>query len=345
MADALRLALAFFVAGGAALLLTPLAIRLAERTNFYDHPVGYKGHRRATPYLGGTAVVASVVISSALLGNSAGAFAPILVGALGLLALGTIDDRYGLGPLPRMLIEMCAAAGLYAAGVGWSIFSSDALNLIMTIVFVTGVVNAYNLMDNLDGATGSVAAATGAVLGVLAASEGNAALGAISLALCGACLGFLRFNLASPSRIFLGDGGSMPVGFVVSAVIMDLRRVRPPELGPDSGRRRARRPPRARHHTRRRLANSSEGRGASPAGGITSATVLLSRLGSPKRVALALAASQAADLRHRRDPLRAWQARPAGVGATALIMLGVAVVARLESPGWAPTTTTSESSA
>jgi UDP-GlcNAc:undecaprenyl-phosphate GlcNAc-1-phosphate transferase len=80
-------------------------------------------------------------------------------------------------------------------------------------------VNAFNLMDNLDGATGSVGAVSAAGVGVLAATQGETAIAATAFALAGGCFGFLRFNLARPSRVFLGDGGSMPLGFLLAACV------------------------------------------------------------------------------------------------------------------------------
>lgn len=341
MSDSLRLALAFLVACGATLLLTPPALALACRTSFYDHPVGYKGHLRPTPYLGGTAVIAGMLISAALFASGAGAFLPIALGALALLGLGTIDDRVGLGPLLRLLIEVGAAVALFAAGVGWSIFSSDALNLIFSIVFLAGVVNAYNLMDNMDGAMGTVAASSGIVLGVLAAVEGNAELGALALALSGACAGFLRYNLASPARIFLGDGGSMPVGFVVAATIMAM---------PGGG------------HLSWALIPVTVVLVGLPA--LDTALVVVSRLrrdagvftggrdhlthrllpklGSARRVGLALAMAQTS-LCGLGAILFGLDRSFAALGSTVLIVLGIAVVGLLESPEWAPAA--SESSA
>ena len=96
------------------------------------------------------------------------------------------------------------------------------LNLLITILFVLGAVNAYNLMDNLDGAASTVGFVSAAGIGVIAVVQGDAALGALMLALSGACAGFLPFNLARPSRIFLGDGGSMPLGFLIAIGIMGL---------------------------------------------------------------------------------------------------------------------------
>src|SRR5258707_10812488 len=135
----MRPELSFLAAFVAALLLTPLAIGLARRTGFYDHPVGYKGHFSPTPYLGGVAVIGALLFASALFGRDSGAFASIAIGAVVLLGVGTIDDRYALGPLTRLVIEVAASTVVFAAGVGWNLFASDALNLAFTVVFVVGV--------------------------------------------------------------------------------------------------------------------------------------------------------------------------------------------------------------
>lgn len=341
MPAALRPELAFLLALGASLLLTPAAIALARRSGFYDHPVGYKGHLRPTPYLGGTAVVAAMLLAAALCGRAAAAFWPIAAIALVLWAMGTVDDRYALGPLTRLAIEAAAGAALFAAGIGWSVFSSEALNLALSVLFVVGVVNAYNLMDNMDGAAGAVALVSGLGVGLLAALEGNPALAAIALALAGACAGFLRFNLASPARIFLGDGGSVPLGFVLAATIMAM--------------------PDAWHLSwamipvavvlvglpalDTALVIVSRRRRGAPLflGGRDHLTHRLrARLGSARRVALALAAGQAflcaagILLYELGWPL-------AMTGSLTLILAGVAVVAVLESPEWAPTATETSS--
>jgi UDP-GlcNAc:undecaprenyl-phosphate GlcNAc-1-phosphate transferase len=93
-------------------------------------------------------------------------------------------------------------------------------NLLLTVLWVTGVVNAFNLMDNLDGAAASVAVVSAACIGVLAMVGGDLSLAVIALGLCGALVGFLRYNLARPARIFLGDGGSMAIGFLLAGSLM-----------------------------------------------------------------------------------------------------------------------------
>jgi UDP-GlcNAc:undecaprenyl-phosphate GlcNAc-1-phosphate transferase len=225
--DELRLALAFSLALGTALMAVPAAIRLAWRTGFLDRPVGFKKHGRPTPYLGGAAVMAGFLPASVLLGGGASKYAVIVLCALALFAVGTLDDRIGLGPLERVLVEAGAATALWAAGLAWYVSETEAVNLLLAIVWVVGLVNAFNLMDNLDGAASSVTSVAAAGAAALAVVEGDVLLAALSLSLAGAYVGFLPYNLARPARIFLGDGGSMPAGFVVAAVVMGIS----PEAG------------------------------------------------------------------------------------------------------------------
>ena len=218
--DELRLLAAFALALIASGITVPLAIRLAHATSFLDRPAGYKGHEHPTPYLGGAAVIAAFLVPALALGGGGGEYAPIILCALGLLMLGTLDDRIGVSPVVRVLIEAAAAVVLWHAGLGWSVFDSGAVDLLLTVLWVVGLVNAFNLMDNMDGATGSVAAVSGTGVAILALAQGQPVLAALVIALVGACAGFVPRNLASPSRIFLGDGGSMPIGFVLAAAVM-----------------------------------------------------------------------------------------------------------------------------
>ena len=218
MPDALQLTLAFGVAAGLVQISVPLAIRLALATGFLDHPFGYKKHGRATPYLGGLGVMAAALPVALVIGG--GSDVTLIVAcAAGLCVVGISDDRVHLGPVTRVFAEFVAAYALWNADLGWLLFDEGVLNLALTTVWVVGLANAFNLMDNLDGAAGSVGGVSAAGVGVLAASQGETAIAAMAFALAGACAGFLRFNLARPSRVFLGDGGSMPLGFLIAAGI------------------------------------------------------------------------------------------------------------------------------
>ena len=204
--------------------LVPLAIRVAARTGFFDQPIGYKVHATPTPYLGGAAVIGAFLIAAVVFGEGATRFWPVLVGGVGLAVLGAVDDRVAVRPLYRALAELAAATLLWSEGLGWSFLDSRFEELVLTALWVLGVTNSLNLMDNMDGAASTVGAACSAGIAAIAAVEGDVVLAAFALALTGACVGFLRFNLraAEPARIFLGDGGSMPLGFLAAAVAMNI---------------------------------------------------------------------------------------------------------------------------
>lgn len=217
-----RLAAAFGLAIALSLAATPLAQRAAVRLGFLDHPREYRQHARSTPYLGGTAVLAAWAVSAIAFGDLLGRYWPILAGAGLLWAMGTIDDKVALPAGPRILLQVGVALLLWATDLGWDLIAGELPDLALTVLWVVGLTNAANLMDNLDGAAGSSALVAAAGIGALAAGQGEPILGAIALALSGACGGFLPFNLSSPSRIFLGDGGSAPIGFVLAACVMSI---------------------------------------------------------------------------------------------------------------------------
>ena len=121
MPDEARLIAAFLLALGAAFAATPVAIAVAGRTNFHDRPVGYKGHARPTPYLGGAAVLGGFLVAAALLGGEFARLSPIVACTCALWALGTLDDRVGLAAWPRVAAECGAAIVLWSTGLGWDV--------------------------------------------------------------------------------------------------------------------------------------------------------------------------------------------------------------------------------
>lgn len=230
MTNSLKFTVAFVLAMGLSWALVPVAIRLAVRTDFLDRPGGYKEHSRSTPYLGGLAVMAGFSLTVLLLDDAFSDFRTAAICALVLLVVGTVDDRMGLGIKLRLAIEIGVAASMCIFGQSWDLTSFAALNYAITIAWVVGLINAVNLMDNLDGAASTVSAVSAAGIGGLAIYFGNAELAVVCLALAGACAGFLPHNLSGPAKIFLGDGGSMPIGFLLAAGTMSIH----PEIGWES---------------------------------------------------------------------------------------------------------------
>jgi UDP-GlcNAc:undecaprenyl-phosphate GlcNAc-1-phosphate transferase len=200
-------------------MATPIAILTARRFAFYDRPAGYKGHAKPTPYLGGAAVMTAFVLALLLGAGDPAHTLPLVGGVAVLFVVGTIDDRRNVSPLLRVVIEFAVGASLAAAGLGWHLGAGGGLDAIVNGIWVIAVVNAFNLFDNMDGAAstmGLVVAGGACILGLV---SGDTWVTAGSAALCGACIGFLPHNLARPSRIFLGDGGSMPLGFAVAVLV------------------------------------------------------------------------------------------------------------------------------
>jgi UDP-GlcNAc:undecaprenyl-phosphate/decaprenyl-phosphate GlcNAc-1-phosphate transferase len=204
------------VAAVAASVATPLAIRLARHVDFYDMPREYRQHRAPTPLLGGAAVIGAFIAAAIAVGAS-GRLVVLVVCAVGLWVVGTIDDLIAVAPVWRLLTETGVALTLVAVGLGWSMYG-QAGDIALTVLWIIGLVNGFNLMDNLDGACASVACASAAGIGTLAALNGDFTAAGLALALAASCAVFLHWNLAGPARIFLGDGGSRPIGLLIAGL-------------------------------------------------------------------------------------------------------------------------------
>ncbi len=220
----LSAAVGFAVAGAASLVATPLALAVARRTDFYDRPREYRRHWAPTPFLGGAAVLFGFLVAAVAVGGASGRLLVLLGCAVGFWMLGTLDDRIAVAPKWRLLAETLAAVALMVAGLGWQTTGGTGVDVVLSVVWIVGLVNAFNLMDNLDGACGTVGCVSAAGIGTLAAIHGQVTLAGLAFGLAGACAAFLRWNLAGPAKIFLGDGGSMPVGFLVAALAMATAR-------------------------------------------------------------------------------------------------------------------------
>ncbi|MFD7056825.1 MraY family glycosyltransferase [Streptomyces mirabilis] len=215
-------------AGAAALLLGLLLTepmrRFALRHGITDRPGARKAHTRPTPYLGGVAVALATLAAGTAVALAWGVFDPVLGVLLGgaaiVCVLGLIDDLRQLGPKIRLCVETSTATLVVAAGGHPTVFGGavDAVLAVMWIVFVT---NAFNLLDNMDGAASSLCVVIGGFVCLTAPAGGPNGLGVVMAALAGACLGFL-FHNRHPARIFLGDAGSLFLGFTLSSAMMVL---------------------------------------------------------------------------------------------------------------------------
>lgn len=227
--------IAFGVALAAALALTPAARWLARRLNAVDVPEDRKVHQKVTPTLGGLAIYAAILlgigvyvvvgdmkVSSDLLG--------VVIGATVILFFGVMDDIYGLSPLSKIFGQVLGAGVLVGMGVqiqnihfpGTPVVSlSPELSVLASLAWVVAFINIINLIDGLDGLAAGITCITAFSMFYYATQTGvggayvDAAL--ISIVMAGATLGFLRYNF-NPASIFMGDSGSMLLGFLLGAV-------------------------------------------------------------------------------------------------------------------------------
>jgi UDP-GlcNAc:undecaprenyl-phosphate GlcNAc-1-phosphate transferase len=227
--------IAFLLAALAAVVLTPLVRDLAKARGLLDHALGSrKAHGRPVPRLGGVAIVAAFYAPLAALlfvdsevghrfwaqdARAVGLF----VGGLAIAALGVYDDLWGANAKLKFLVQFAVAGGLYAAGFRIdqiaNPFGADVplglLGLPFTLLWVVGVVNAMNLIDGLDGLAGGVGLVAVVTTFGIAVLRGEPLMILFTAALAGALLGFLFYNF-NPASIFMGDSGSMFLGFVLA---------------------------------------------------------------------------------------------------------------------------------
>lgn len=218
------LGFAVIAAFGVSLASTFAARAAARRLDWLDQPSQRKVHTDPIPLLGGIAMYLAFVIAVPVARSRTvmEEGVVVLAGATLLLLVGIVDDRRGLAPLPKLLAQVAAALILVVGGVGVAIFPYQWLNIAATILWIVGICNAMNLLDNMDGLSGGVAAIACAAFTILAIMHGQIWVSIIAAVLLGAILGFLRYNW-NPATIFMGDAGSLLLGFLLAVLAMKLR--------------------------------------------------------------------------------------------------------------------------
>ena len=221
--------LIFAVAALVTLVCTPVALRVAKRWNCFDTPASGKSHRAPVPYLGGAAMVISFVLVAVVAGlvetsdrQGVPDLAVFLAMAVGLAVLGLVDDLRGLSPWPRLALEIAAGIGVWTTTSTTWLPGPRPMQAVETVCWVVIVTNSFNLLDNMDGLAAGVAAVSSIFLFAVALENGQFILGALALGLAGCAIGFLRYNF-HPARIYMGDSGSLFLGFVLAVLSLDLR--------------------------------------------------------------------------------------------------------------------------
>lgn len=204
--------------------VTPLVKRLATRTGMVDRPSTRKQHTVPTPLLGGLAIYLAVIVALIILGDRfyVNQVISIFVGATLMSFLGLWDDRRGLSPWLKLGGQFLAAGIVALTDVRIGLFPWDWLNIAATLLWIVGITNAMNLLDNMDGLSGGVSAIAALFFLLFALMSKQYLVGALAAALVGACLGFLFYNL-NPASIFMGDTGALFLGFTLASLAIKLR--------------------------------------------------------------------------------------------------------------------------
>ena len=204
-----------------ALYLTPLVRKGAIAFGVLDSPDGkLKRHKEPTPYLGGVAVYLAFLISLGMVFDFDKELLGMLLGGTIVTMLGLFDDLRVLTPGLKIMGQLLAIWVLFKSGATIQIASLPTwLTLLLTIVWVVVVTNAVNILDVSDGVASGTASIAALSLTVIALLNGRPLIASASLALAGSCAGFAWFNKA-PAKIYLGDTGSMFIGFMLASLTM-----------------------------------------------------------------------------------------------------------------------------
>jgi len=219
----------------ACLLLVPVLCRLAPAWGLTDKPTERKQHSGAVPTIGGIAIFAAVLLSGVLFMRDTPFLALIAVASM-LVLLGVVDDRMNLKPIHRLPFQVLATIGLiYVTGVkitnvgdilgSGPVLLSGVPSILFTIICTVGVINAINMIDGVDGLSGTILLISFSALGLLSVSAGLTAPAILAFSIIGAILGFLFYNariFRSSPTTFLGDSGSMLLGFLLLAIFINI---------------------------------------------------------------------------------------------------------------------------
>ena len=207
------------------LLLTPVTMWLAAKVGAVDVPSARRIHTRPIPRLGGIAIVLGFLLPAIWFLPADPAVRGLIAGGVLIAALGVVDDTMGLSPVVKLVGQVACASVPVAAGLTIDHITlpfAGAIDLgapgyVLTVIWFVAIVNIINFTDGMDGLAAGVVGIGASTFAIIAASLGRADAAILAAALAGACLAFLRFNF-NPARTFMGDGGSMFLGFMLAGI-------------------------------------------------------------------------------------------------------------------------------
>ena len=211
-------------------VMTPYVKSFAEKVGAIDIPRDARRiHDHPIPRMGGLAIFMGFIISVIVFITFDTQVLGLLLGALIIAAMGAVDDIVGLKPLIKLAVQVLAALVAIRCGIYFNVITNpnlmsynDTINmgllsLPLTVLWIVGCTNAFNLIDGLDGLAVGVSAISSFTLLIVSLLVSGPNTSFLLAALCGACIGFMPYNM-NPAKIFMGDVGSQFLGFVLACV-------------------------------------------------------------------------------------------------------------------------------
>ena len=209
-------------------VITPVFSSIARKLKILDYPGGRKLQANPVAYLGGFSIITPITLGSFLILFTSLSidlkqqlYFGLILPALAIAFIGLIDDVYQIPPWPRFIsqsaVGVITSFMLYLSGAGVEIFGNQLLNSVATIFWVVAIINALNFIDNMDGLATSISIVASLALFTLAYLNNQYLVAALALAIFASCLGFLFWN-KKPASIYLGDAGSLYLGFLLAAI-------------------------------------------------------------------------------------------------------------------------------
>ncbi len=228
----IRLSLGCALAFLLSLWAMPQARRAALRFGIVDAPDGNLKHQEEpVPYFGGLAVFAAFLLAYGMIFDLNASVLALLLASSIVAMVGLIDDFGVLTPLAKVVGQLIAVFVLLRAGISVHVVALPwAVRILVTILWLVGLSNAFNLIDIMDGLAGSIGTIAAIYLLAVAVINGRWVVASLTVVLIGALLGFLRFNFA-PARIYFGDCGSLFLGMTLGALAMVMQYTRSNPLG------------------------------------------------------------------------------------------------------------------
>ncbi len=215
--DLFKYLLSFLLSFSLSLLIIPFIIRFANRFGFIAEPKEDRWHKTPVALLGGVGIFISFIVSFIVFLPQDKLTIAILICSFMVFLLGLFDDLNEIKPQTKIIYQIMFATILVICGLQIEGIKHAYIAIPITIIWIVGITNAFNILDNMDGLSSGVAAVSSCCIFFYALENNISIVLFFSAIICGSSLGFLRYNYY-PAKIFMGDSGSLFLGFILSVI-------------------------------------------------------------------------------------------------------------------------------